>query len=166
MTITRNLTTKRDRFAFSKNLLRKFIREYASKDTYIGAPWVVKPEAAERFGIDVQLPEKLQLAKDFAYSKSRKKRKDAIGATNGNVKEEAELNDARRIEATLKYPVEDLNVPTYRRDPSESDWRYAYSPPTQLPKHHPCRLHWLIFDGLVILGQLFTTTKAIAIFSG
>ncbi|KAL7318660.1 hypothetical protein PS15m_001876 [Mucor circinelloides] len=109
---------KRDRFAFSKNLLRKFIREYASKDTYIGAPWVVKPEAAERFGIDVQLPEKLQLAKDFAYSKSRKKRKDAAGPTNGNVKEEAELNDARRIEATLKYPVEDLNVPTYRRDPS------------------------------------------------
>lgn len=28
------------------------------------------------------------------------------------------MNDARRIEATLKYPVEDLNVPTYRRDPS------------------------------------------------
>ncbi|CEP08391.1 hypothetical protein [Parasitella parasitica] len=110
---------KRDRYAFSKNLLRKFIREYASKDTYIGAPWVVKPEAAKRFGISQELPKDLQLAKDSAYSKSRKKRKEASTTSpNGNVKEEAELNDARRIESTLKYPVEDLNVPSYRRDPN------------------------------------------------
>lgn len=61
----------------------------------------------------------MQKAKDFAYSKSRKKRKEAATvATNGNIKEDVEVNDARRIETAVKYPVEDLNVPTYRRDPN------------------------------------------------
>jgi len=32
----------RDRLAFNKNILRKYIRECAIKESYIGAPWMVK----------------------------------------------------------------------------------------------------------------------------
>jgi hypothetical protein len=33
---------RRDRLAFSKTLLRKFIKETTTKDTYVGAPLIVK----------------------------------------------------------------------------------------------------------------------------
>ncbi|KAI9362262.1 ATP-utilizing chromatin assembly and remodelling N-terminal-domain-containing protein [Pilaira anomala] len=124
---------KRDRLAFSKNLLKKFIKEYTIKDSYIGAPWNIRPDTAKRFGIDTKLPHDLQIAKEIAYSKSRKKRTEAASASalssttslnHTNAQEEEEdqsiLMDARRIESTLKYPMEDLNVPIYRRDPSGS----------------------------------------------
>ncbi|KAI8083615.1 ATP-utilizing chromatin assembly and remodelling N-terminal-domain-containing protein [Thamnidium elegans] len=119
---------KRDRLAFSKNLLKKFIKEYTVKDSYIGAPWIVRPDTAQRFGIDTNLPHDLQVAKDIAYSKSRKKRSEAAAAvaanhtgdTRGLDDKKAVLIDARRLESTLKYPMEDLNVPIYRRDPSGS----------------------------------------------
>lgn len=122
---------KRDRFAFSKNFLKKFIKEYTVKDTYIGAPWIVREDAAERFNIDTTLPPDLQAAKDIAYSKSRKKRNEAAAAAaaaiasstnstdaNGNGDTKPAFIDAKRLESTLKYPMEDLNVPIYRRDPS------------------------------------------------
>ncbi|KAI9248962.1 ATP-utilizing chromatin assembly and remodelling N-terminal-domain-containing protein [Helicostylum pulchrum] len=119
---------KRDRLAFSKNLLKKFIKEYTVKDSYIGAPWIVRPDTAQRFGIDTNLPHDLQIAKEIAYSKSRKKRSEAAAAvaaihtgdTHGSDDKKTVMIDARRLESTLKYPMEDLNVPIYRRDPSGS----------------------------------------------
>lgn len=110
--------------------MKKFIKEYTVKDTYIGAPWIVRDDAAERFHIDTTLPPDLQLAKDIAYSKSRKKRNEAAAAAaaitgsttdvNGNGDNKPAFIDARRLESILKYPMEDLNVPVYRRDPSGS----------------------------------------------
>lgn len=80
---------------------------------------------AQKFGINNTLPMDLQATRDRAYSKSRKKRNEiaasaANGITNGilhNNKKAAITLDARRLEATLKYPMEDLNVPSYRRSP-------------------------------------------------
>ncbi|KAI7880498.1 ATP-utilizing chromatin assembly and remodelling N-terminal-domain-containing protein [Mucor mucedo] len=115
---------KRDRLAFSKNLLKKFIKEYTIKDSYIGAPWIIRQDTADRFGIDTTLPKDLQLARDIAYSKSRKKRTEAIVAASTASTESLDdprlLLDAKKVESTLKYPMEDLNVPIYRRDPSGS----------------------------------------------
>lgn len=128
---------RRERFAFSKNLLKKFIKEYTVKDTYIGAPWIVRADTAERFGIDTTLPNGLQLARDLVYSKSKKRRNEAAAAaaaaaaagkatdsptaTNGDViikDKKPVIVDARKVENTLKYPMEDLNIPAYRRDSS------------------------------------------------
>jgi hypothetical protein len=80
---------------------------------------------AQKFGIDNALPMDLQATRDRAYSKSRKKRSEAAAAVaNGitNITSNDDRKpitlDARRFEATLKYPMEDLNVPSYRRAPS------------------------------------------------
>ncbi|KAI9486439.1 MAG: ATP-utilizing chromatin assembly and remodelling N-terminal-domain-containing protein [Benjaminiella poitrasii] len=119
---------RRERYAFSKNLLKKFIKEYTEKDTYIGAPWVVRDDIAKRFGISTRLPSDLQAAKDLAYSKSKKRRNEAAAAVAAATAAAVKANstggeakpitiDARKIESTLKYPIEDLNVPIYRRHP-------------------------------------------------
>lgn len=65
------------------------------------------------------------MARDIAYSKSRKKRIEAAAAVaaineNGTDDKRSILIDARRLESTLKYPMEDLNVPIYRRESSGS----------------------------------------------
>lgn len=39
------IMNSRDRLAFNKNILRKYIRECATKESYIGAPWMVKVRA-------------------------------------------------------------------------------------------------------------------------
>ncbi|KAI7906927.1 uncharacterized protein BX663DRAFT_494236 [Cokeromyces recurvatus] len=133
---------RRERYAFSKNLLKKFIKEYTEKDTYIGAPWVVRGDIAKKFSIDTKLPKDLQAAKDLAYSKSRKKRSEAAAAVaaavaeaaadvNSNEEPKQIMLDARRIESTLKYPMEDLNVPVYRRDPDGSGQIVDMTPGTK-----------------------------------
>ncbi|ORY95624.1 ATP-utilizing chromatin assembly and remodelling N-terminal-domain-containing protein [Syncephalastrum racemosum] len=109
MTVTKN-EIKRDRLAFSKNLLKKYLKESMGKDTYIGAPWIVKPALAEKFGIKTDLPADLQAIKDKVYSKKKK--------SGGGKAQPDKGIDARRIEASLKYPMEDLDVPVYRRQPS------------------------------------------------
>ncbi|KAI8971567.1 ATP-utilizing chromatin assembly and remodelling N-terminal-domain-containing protein [Mycotypha africana] len=124
---------RRERFAFSKAYLKKYIKEYTTKDTYIGAPWLARPDIAERLKIDTTLPMDLQAAKDVAYSKSRRRRQEAAAAAANAANDDTQTTanetateekkkpiiiDARRLEATLKYPMEDLNIPMYRRDPS------------------------------------------------
>ncbi|KAI8137184.1 ATP-utilizing chromatin assembly and remodelling N-terminal-domain-containing protein [Fennellomyces sp. T-0311] len=107
---------KRDRLVFSKNLLKKFLRENMVKESYNGAPWVVKASMAEKFGISTTLPDKLQAVKNQIDAKSRK-RKLPSGTTRPRSKSNAKkaLEDARKVEASLKYPMEDLDVPIYRR---------------------------------------------------
>ncbi|KAG0257264.1 hypothetical protein BG011_004056 [Mortierella polycephala] len=113
----------RDRLAFNKNILRKYIRECATKENYMGAPWLVKPSLAKKYGIESKLPAELQLARDKALSKS-KKRKGAADpapelAAAKKAKKEAEkakeegLSDqsaAVDTKSAIKYPIEDLDL--------------------------------------------------------
>ncbi|KAI8340761.1 hypothetical protein BC941DRAFT_347555, partial [Chlamydoabsidia padenii] len=133
-TVTRK-DIKRDRLSFSKNLLKKFLRESLVKETYLGAPWTVNDQFAERFQIDTTLPEELETAKSLAYSKSRKMRSLAAaerrkelemagttssteGSTTQRVPtEKSRMEQFRRLEIQLKYPMEDLDIPSYRRNP-------------------------------------------------
>lgn len=41
----------RDRLAFSKSIVKRYLRECLHRDAAIGAPWVVKPPIALQFGI-------------------------------------------------------------------------------------------------------------------
>ncbi|CAO3677569.1 unnamed protein product [Umbelopsis ramanniana] len=110
---------KRDRLAYSKNMLKKVIRECASKESYIGAPWIVKPAFAEKYDIDSRLPADLQEAKDKVMLKTRKRKpqgsteKEEDAHSKTKTKEE-ELETRKRL-MSLKYPIEDLDLPVYRR---------------------------------------------------
>lgn len=47
----------RDRLAFSKSILRRFIRDCVDRDAAVASPWTVKPAIAERYGVNTIMPE-------------------------------------------------------------------------------------------------------------
>ncbi|OBZ79211.1 hypothetical protein A0H81_00710 [Grifola frondosa] len=47
----------RDRLAFSKSILRRFIRDCVDRDPAVASPWTVKPAIAERYGVNTIMPE-------------------------------------------------------------------------------------------------------------
>ncbi|EIW86562.1 chromatin remodeling complex protein [Coniophora puteana RWD-64-598 SS2] len=47
----------RDRLAFSKSILRRFIRDCVDRDAAVASPWTVKPVIANHYGVDTQMPE-------------------------------------------------------------------------------------------------------------
>ncbi|KAG2173015.1 hypothetical protein INT44_006988, partial [Umbelopsis vinacea] len=122
---------RRDRFYFSKPLIKRLIRECMTKENYVGAPWILKPSIAEHYGIDMTMPNHLQVARDIAYNKTRKRkmvsdsdneRKAPLDATQRErLKEEKErIREERRQQAAIKYPIEDIDLPIYRKDPVNS----------------------------------------------
>ncbi|KIW41418.1 hypothetical protein, variant [Exophiala oligosperma] len=74
----------RDRKIFTKQMLRSFIKNAVTREGWIGAPWLVKPEIAERFRIDTNVPPHLQHSTKVAAKKAEKR--------NSNV----EQQDARK----------------------------------------------------------------------
>ncbi|KAH7915371.1 chromatin remodeling complex protein [Hygrophoropsis aurantiaca] len=47
----------RDRLAFSKSILRRFIRDCVDRDAAVASPWTVKSTIAKHFGVDSIMPE-------------------------------------------------------------------------------------------------------------
>jgi len=47
----------RDRLAFSKSILRRFVRDCVDRDPAVASPWTVKPAIAKRYGVDTEMPE-------------------------------------------------------------------------------------------------------------
>ncbi|KAH7104205.1 hypothetical protein BKA62DRAFT_497973 [Auriculariales sp. MPI-PUGE-AT-0066] len=47
----------RDRLAFSKSILRRFVRDCVDRDSAIASPWTVKKSIAERYGVEINMPE-------------------------------------------------------------------------------------------------------------
>lgn len=50
----------RDRKIFTKQMLRSFIKNTVSRESWNGAPWIVKPQIAECYHIDTEVPKHLQ----------------------------------------------------------------------------------------------------------
>jgi hypothetical protein len=69
----------RDRKVFTKQMLRSFIKNTVTREGWNGAPWLVKPEMAERFRIDTNIPPHLQYSNKVAAKKAEKKRDSAQG---------------------------------------------------------------------------------------
>ncbi|KIW59642.1 hypothetical protein PV05_04078 [Exophiala xenobiotica] len=63
----------RDRKVFTKQMLRSFIKNAVTREGWIGAPWLVKPEIAERFRIDTNVPPQLQHSSKVAAKKAEKR---------------------------------------------------------------------------------------------
>ncbi|KKZ67638.1 hypothetical protein EMCG_06698 [[Emmonsia] crescens] len=50
----------RDRKIFTKQMLRSFIRNTVTRESWTGAPWLVKPHIAKEYRIDTEVPKHLQ----------------------------------------------------------------------------------------------------------
>ncbi|CAG7851525.1 SubName: Full=Related to ITC1-subunit of Isw2 chromatin remodelling complex {ECO:0000313/EMBL:CCA67434.1} [Serendipita indica DSM 11827] len=65
----------RDRLAFSKSILKRFIRECVDRDAAVASPWIVKPEIATKYGISVQMPDEIRRDVDAVKRSETEKRK-------------------------------------------------------------------------------------------
>jgi hypothetical protein len=63
---------RRDRCIFSKLLMRNFLRERTKRDTWLGAPIVVRHSVAKKYNISEEPPEDL---KDLIEEKSKKRKR-------------------------------------------------------------------------------------------
>ena len=60
----------RDRKAFTKQMLRSFLKNMVSREAWTGAPWLVKPKIAEEYKIDTKVPPHLQYMNRAAVRKA------------------------------------------------------------------------------------------------
>ncbi|KAG0379361.1 hypothetical protein BGX24_000705 [Mortierella sp. AD032] len=114
----------RERLAFNKNIIRKYVRECSSKESYIGAPWIVKPSLVKKYGIETKLPADLQAARESAFTKLKKRKggldpAPALAAAKKAKKEAAEKSTKEKspqivipveMKPVIKYPIEDLEL--------------------------------------------------------
>jgi hypothetical protein len=63
----------RDRKAFTKLMLRGFIKNNVTRESWTGAPWLVKPSVAEVYKIPIEVPKHLQYGAKVAEKKAMKK---------------------------------------------------------------------------------------------
>ncbi|EED12856.1 DDT domain protein [Talaromyces stipitatus ATCC 10500] len=63
----------RDRKTFSKQMLRAFIKNNTTRESWSGAPWLVKPNIAEEYKIETEVPKHLQYGARVAEKKAMKK---------------------------------------------------------------------------------------------
>ncbi|KAF9549729.1 hypothetical protein EC957_002793 [Mortierella hygrophila] len=114
----------RERLAFNKNIIRKYVRECSAKENYIGAPWMVKTSLAKKYGIETILPADLQAARESAFAKLKKRKggvdpAPALAAAKKAKKEVAERPTKEvfaevslpvEVKPVIKYPIEDLEL--------------------------------------------------------
>lgn len=65
----------RDRLAFSKSILRRFIRDCVDRDAAVASPWIVKESIASRYGVDTVMPDDIRKSVDEMKKGESDKRK-------------------------------------------------------------------------------------------
>ncbi|KAG1451798.1 hypothetical protein G6F56_007990 [Rhizopus delemar] len=147
---------RREKDMFTHRNVQFFIRECLYKDTYVGAPWLIKSNIAETYSIDNTLPESLRDAQnEFFKSNKRRKmmqvkaqeeklaerktRREESLLQKAKLKEEKDRQkEERKRQGAVKYPLEDLDLPIYRKDPM-LNWLLVdmspgkYDAPQQIP---------------------------------
>ncbi|KAI0307853.1 ATP-utilizing chromatin assembly and remodelling N-terminal-domain-containing protein [Multifurca ochricompacta] len=89
----------RDRLAFSKSILRRFIRDCVDRDAAVASPWTVKPPVAARYGVDSVMPEATRQGVEDIKKGEMQKRKKVWGDKEGPVKKQKKLSAAREEKA-------------------------------------------------------------------
>ncbi|KAI8977537.1 hypothetical protein BDF20DRAFT_821688 [Mycotypha africana] len=128
---------KRDSNVFTRSTIQNYIRECCYRDNYANAPWLIKPSVADKYSIDATLPLHLQeLQEQVMTNVSRKRkpltiiekeaekraRKEETLLQKAKLKEERiRLREEKKKQSAVKYPVEDLDLPIYRKDPN-TNW--------------------------------------------
>ncbi|KAH9064169.1 chromatin remodeling complex protein [Lactarius vividus] len=128
----------RDRLAFSKSILRRFIRDCVDRDAAVASPWTVKPPVAARYGVDSIMPEATRQGVEDIKKGEIQKRKKVWEDKEGPTKKQKKLSAAREEKALalekereaeklakaeaqrqaaekkkkkpIRYPTEDLDV--------------------------------------------------------
>lgn len=80
----------RDRKIFTKSVLRSFIKKTVTRETWNGAPWLVKHDVAAQYHIDTRVPPHLRYDNKLLERKQQQAQKRALQPTNG-------LHDANSI---------------------------------------------------------------------
>ncbi|CAE6428329.1 unnamed protein product [Rhizoctonia solani] len=123
----------RDRLAFSKSILRRFIRECVTRDAAIASPWVVKPALATKYGLETEMPSAMRKSMERAKAGELEKRKkvweDKEDRPSKKVKKQGDGGDdsgratpISKVKETptpapvRRYPIEDLDVVLTDRD--------------------------------------------------
>ncbi|KAK5946191.1 hypothetical protein PMZ80_000332 [Knufia obscura] len=68
-----DVDVSRDRKAFTKQMLRSFIKNTVTREAWTGAPWLVKQDVAQLYHIDTNVPPHLQYSHKVAEKKEKKK---------------------------------------------------------------------------------------------
>ncbi|KAG9100533.1 hypothetical protein FRC06_004038 [Ceratobasidium sp. 370] len=123
----------RDRLAFSKSILRRFIRECVTRDAAIASPWCVKPALAVRYGLETEMPaamrksvervkagelekrKKVWEEKDERERPSKKPKK-VLDDSNDNSRAQSKVKETPTPAPVRRYPIEDLDVVLTDRD--------------------------------------------------
>ncbi|KAI0001976.1 chromatin remodeling complex protein [Russula vinacea] len=135
----------RDRLAFSKSILRRFIRDCVDRDAAVASPWTVKPPVAARYGVDSVMPEATRQGVEDIKKGEIQKRKKVWEDKEGPLKKQKKLSAAREEKALalekereaekllakaeaerqaaekkkkkpIRYPTEDLDVILSEKD--------------------------------------------------
>ncbi|KAF8741459.1 Chromatin remodeling complex protein, partial [Rhizoctonia solani] len=136
----------RDRLAFSKSILRRFIRECVTRDAAIASPWVVKPALATKYGLETEMPSAMRKSMERAKAGELEKRKkvweDKEDRPSKKVKKQGDTGDdsgratpVGKVKETptpapvRRYPIEDLDVagrliirPPFTREVPFGEW--------------------------------------------
>ncbi|CAE6473476.1 unnamed protein product [Rhizoctonia solani] len=123
----------RDRLAFSKSILRRFIRECVTREAAIASPWVVKPALAAKYGLETEMPAAMRKSmervkagelekrkkvwedKEDRPSKKVKKQGDG-GEDSGRATPIGKVKETPTPAPVRRYPIEDLDVVLTDRD--------------------------------------------------
>ncbi|KAH7345348.1 hypothetical protein B0J17DRAFT_37477 [Rhizoctonia solani] len=123
----------RDRLAFSKSILRRFIRECVTREAAIASPWVVKPALATKYGLETEMPAAMRKSmervkagelekrkkvwedKEDRPSKKVKKQGDG-GEDSGRATPVGKVKETPTPAPVRRYPIEDLDVMLTDRD--------------------------------------------------
>jgi bromodomain adjacent to zinc finger domain protein 1A len=85
----------RDRLAFSKSILRRFIRDCVDRDAAVASPWTVKLPVAARYGVDSVMPEATRQGVEDIKKGEIQKRKKVWEDKEGPLKKQKRLSAAR-----------------------------------------------------------------------
>lgn len=87
--------SSRDRLAFSKSILRRFIRDCVDRDAAVASPWTVKPPVAARYGVDSVMPEATRQGVEDIKKGEIQKRKKVWEDKEGPLKKQKKPSAAR-----------------------------------------------------------------------
>ncbi|KIW63077.1 hypothetical protein PV04_09955 [Phialophora macrospora] len=136
----------RDRKVFTKQMLRSFIKNTVTREGWNGAPWLVKPEIAERFRIDTNIPPHLQHSNKVAAKKAEKKRDSEQGEGTFGVWQSPKLPELKpaakgrknqqaqhqqHVDVHMPPPYHDHYPPQVMHDPGllPRSWGHMQGPP-------------------------------------
>ncbi|BGP42601.1 hypothetical protein JCM10449v2_006613 [Rhodotorula kratochvilovae] len=144
----------RDRLAFSKSILKRYLRECLMRDASIGAPWIVKPSIARAFNIPLQqsdtVEERNRQAREAKLAKRRKptaegestpapKKRKTAESTPAAAAASSTPRPAAETKKAIKYPIEDLELDPMSIHDGRVLRRVNAELPTLPPKPQPRR---------------------------